>query len=236
MSTPWSALHRQAEGKWGANVGIFDTGASEARQLNQKNMDFIKSIFGNLNDQQANSLFGILNQQFSKGTPLMEQAVGEVRGGFDKALATASNFGSGERSGILAREKQRLGNARGRLAGSGLYSSTGAINAERGIGADTDRALLNVTGQQSGLMSGLQSQQGMAVGGALSNLANYLASKAQLAGGMGGNLASILSQFQFQAGGSQFSQFAGLAGTVIGGMYGGPMGAAAGSQLGNAVE
>ena len=197
-------------------MGLFDTGASEARRLNEENLEFIRSIFGSLDSQQANSLFGILNKQFGKGEGLMQQGVEEVRGGFDKALATTSNYGRGAEAGILSREKQRLGNARGRAAASGLYSSTGAINAERGIGADTDRAMLNVADSQAQMMGGLERGKGLAVGGALSDLAKYMASKAQIAGGMGGNLGSILSRFQFQAGDSLFSQFSGLAGTAIG--------------------
>ncbi len=197
---------------------LFGTGDKEARRLNQENMDFIKSIFGNLSDQDANSLFGMLNQAFAKGTPLMEQAVGEVGKGYDQALSTASNYGKGANASILAREKQRLGNSRGQLAASGLYSSTMGPNLARGIGADTDRALSGVADQQAGLMSQLQANRGQAVGGSLQQLAQYLASKPAMAGQMGGNLANILGGFQFQGGDSLFSQFSGLLGTGVGAM------------------
>ena len=195
---------------------LFGTGDKEARRLNQQNMDYIKSIFGSLNDKDANSLFGMLNQAYSQGTPLMQQASGEIGKGYDQALSSASNIGKGANAAILAREKQQLGNARGRLAGTGLYSSTAGANLERGITADTNRALGGVADQQAGLMSQLQANRGQAVGGSLQQLAQYLASKPAMAGQMGGNLASILGGFQYQAGDSLFSQIAGPLGMGLG--------------------
>jgi len=195
---------------------LFNTGAKEAMNLNKQQLAQIKALFGNVGDQGQGSLFGMLNDAFAKGTPLMEQQVDEVRGGYDKALATASRYGRGAEKSILAREKQKLGNARGHLASTGLYSSTAAPNLARGIGADTDRALGGVADQQAGLMSGLQANRGMAVGGSLAQLADYLAKKPQMAGQMGGMLAGNLGNFQFQAGDSLFSQFAGPLGFAMG--------------------
>lgn len=197
--------------------GLFDTGVGEANKMNKAQLEWMKNLFGGVNSQDQNSLFGRLNTDFAAGLPSMQKAVGSVGQGFDQGIAAMSKYGMGAQKQIMAQQAQQLGNVRGAAAGSGMYGSSAMPNRMRGIFADTNRAMSGVADQQGRAMSGLMAGKGVAVGGALQNLANFHMQRAGMSSSLGQGLADQVSKYQYQPGQSMFSQLAPVIGYGLGG-------------------
>ena len=197
--------------------GIFDTGAERAYDLNLENMEFIRKLYGGMGTNDPNKLFGAINQASRKAEGVMGDAVGEVRGGFDRAQTIASNIGANAQQRILDRGLQAQSQARSNLAQSGLLTSTGAANQANQTRYQTDQQLRGVDEGMAGIRSGLAAQGGQAIAGAQGNLAQTYFQRPRMLGQAAGNLGGQMGQFSFQPGMSLFQQLGGPLGYALGG-------------------
>ena len=197
--------------------GLFSTGASEAKRLNIQNMDWIKSLFGGMGDVGGGSAFGIANQQFQAGLPLMQQAIGAATGGFDQAIAAAGGLGAGQERMAQDNLTRGLANVRAQMRSSGMGNTSAMAGAQFGAIEAGNRNLLNVQDYRARTMSPLFAGRGQAQAQGLSNLAGFRQNFAgQMMGGAQG-LGGLMSRFQFQAGQSPFAQnFASPLGAFLG--------------------
>lgn len=197
---------------------LFSTGAGEAQRLNMENMNFIKSLYGGMGDVGGGSAFGIANQQFQAGLPLMQRAIGAATGGFDQAIAAVGGLGAGQERAAQDNLTQTLGNVRAQMRSSGLGNTTAMAGAQFGAVEAGNRNLLNVQDYRARQMSPLFAGRGQAQAQGLSNLAGFRQNFAGQMMGGAGQLGGLMSQFEFQAGQSQFSQFAPMLGAFMGGI------------------
>ncbi len=199
--------------------GLFDTGAGEAQRLNMQNMDFIKSLFGGMNDFGGGSAFGIANQQNQLGIQGMQQAIGASVGGFNQAIAAAGGLGAGQERMAQDNLTRSLGNVRAQMRSSGLGNTTAMAGAQFGAIEAGNRNLLNVQDYRARTMSPLFAGRGQAQAQGLSNLAGFRQNYAGQMMGGAGQLGGLMSQFQFSPGQSLFSQIAGPLGGLMGGGF-----------------
>lgn len=116
----------------------------KAKKSNQKNINYIKSLFAD--------------------------AMGEGKGLYDSALGQLDNAGVAAKNNALSQERQFLSGAQQNLVNTGLWGSTAGQAAQRGIHSDTLRTLGGIDNQiammRAGLLTGkagfgLQGAQGL---------------------------------------------------------------------------
>ena len=197
--------------------GLFDTGASEARRLNEQNMQFIKNLYGGFGSTDPNQAFGLARQQFQAGLPLMQQAIGAATGGYTQAIAAVGGLGAGQERAAQDNLTRSLGNVRAQMRSSGLGNTTAMAGAQFGAIEAGNRNLLNVQDYRARQMSPLFAGRGQAEAQGLSNLAGFRQNFAGQMMGGAGQLGGLMSGFQFSPGQSPFAQnIAGPLGMFLG--------------------
>jgi hypothetical protein len=202
----------------------------ELAPLYQENVAWYKSKRPDATDEEIAQYFKGREQYWQEAFPYLQQALGDIEGGYNKGLAEVYGIGQEARQRTLDREKGLIGASRQALQSRGLGSTTVGANLERGISYDTNLALGQIDDQLAQLRSGLQVGKGSAMAGARGNLFQALMGRAQqrydyrtdLANvglGMASNLASA-----DQAMSSMLVKGAAMG---IGAAAGGPGGAAA---------
>ncbi len=101
-----------------------------------------KANAANLAAQQA--AFAWLKENIAKAEGAHKKGILAAEEGFAEATKSVGILGQAARRRALRREKQSLGRADAQAASRGLYSSTAALNARRGVRADTDLNLASI--------------------------------------------------------------------------------------------
>jgi hypothetical protein len=147
----------------GAVSGLFGGGRAK-KALKHTRADILRT---------HNLLRGLTGLRYGEARTSLQDSLATIRSGYGRARGAVSSLGSASTTRALEREQSNLGTARASLNASGLGSSTLLANAQRGISADTNRALAAIDESLAGIFSGLEAQQaGMEAGvqGELSRL------------------------------------------------------------------
>ena len=113
------------------------------------------------------------NQDYLTSESLLKSLQSQIASGYGAARGDLARAGSTAKSDILGQQKQQLGGAAQSLTSRGLYNTTALEGAQRGIHADTSRALASVDESVGNLLSGLRQNQTSAQLGATSALASF---------------------------------------------------------------
>ena len=148
-------------------------GANKASKAQQYATDQA-NYFNQLAQKEAQGFL-----QAGKGDAIGAQKKGilDANKAIDAALGTAGTVGAATRSRIERRERQALGAADASAANRGMYNSSSAVNASRGVRSDTNQALAGVDEATAGLITQIHQRR----------------AQVAMAGGQG--LASIYSPF-----------------------------------------
>ncbi len=153
-------------------MGLFDfvgdffdeiTGAAGVKKANKANQKLLDRILE------------LLEQEGIRGEKqYREEILPGIVEGYDKALTDVGRFGAGATQRVLDRGQQRSADLSQGLISRGLGNTTVAPNLERGIAADTDRALLDIDDAIASLRTGLQVGKTQAIAGGQTDLARLL--------------------------------------------------------------
>lgn len=153
-------------GDFFGDVGGWLTGSTAVKKANKANearyqmgLNLIKDY-----DPLQAQLFGLARQGFRD----VAQQLGE---GYDRALRSVSDVGRANTQRLLDLQRQRVAEADQVLAGRGLYDTTAALGARRGIGYDTNLALGQVNQGFAGLLGNLYGQKAQATASPMMALA-----------------------------------------------------------------
>lgn len=201
-------------------------------------MGFIDDILGKTaaEKQSKNFKSGINQldflQQFLQGGKgeigsLLQGLIGDVGAGYDQAISQASGIGSGAYQSVLDQGQQATSAVQSGMMDRGLYNSTASLNAERGVAADTTRALADVNSNVAGLMAQLQAAKTNAMAGATTGLAGFLGQNLAQQGNVYGAKSNAYLNREIP------QKYGGLMGGLgaIGGSIFGPAGSAIGGNL-----
>lgn len=189
----------------------FGTGA--ANDANAANAQRYKRAIG-LWDQlqgQQQTAYGAAGGYLSHLLPTINKGYGQARQGLQAA-------GQSAKQGIQDRGQQQIAGTAQSLASRGLYNTTALDAAQRGVHADTSRALASVDESLGQLMSGLSISQSQAQAGAYGALSNFEQQRyGSLADIYRGKIGTISSREDVVAP-SLLSQLGPLVGAAMGGL------------------
>lgn len=154
-------------------------GASKARKRASENLNAAMSALG------ASTSY--VNQGYNEGLNTQRGAIGTAQQGVLQALAALDDGFAVEVRRVLEERAQASANLDQDLIGRGLHGSTAAVNFQRALSSDAQRAMGDLASRFAGAKSGTVLQGAGLVSGAQQNLA-------QMQIGRGGALASIEAQ------------------------------------------
>lgn len=154
----------------------------------------------------------------------------DVGRGFANARQELATSGQSARRDLQGREQQQLAGAASGAARRGLFNTTALDNQQRAVRADTGRNLSSLYENLGAQRSGLAAQEGNALAGARTNLANFMQQRAGTESGLAlaqaepvqrrSDLYSALQMARLQ-GAQNSGGGGGGSGAVIGGILGG---------------
>jgi hypothetical protein len=177
----------------------------------------------------------------------------QVAGGYADASRQIDKVGGEARRGIMDQQRRGLANAQQTARSRGLGSSTVAMGLQRGVQADTSRALGGLGESLAGMRSGLATNAAESAGRRGDVLSDFMNRRTGIETGLLGQrqgimasrtdnynpvdqaayMQSVGSQAKASKGGSLFGNLAGVAGgALVGGLAGGLPGAIMGGAGG----
>lgn len=115
----------------------------------------------------------VLEGRLERAGEILTGRTAEVREGFKQARSDIEGVGNEARTRTLDREQAALAGADESLQRRGLYNSTVADNAARGVRYDTNRALADIDERIAMLRSGVTERGTLAIAGALGDEAAF---------------------------------------------------------------
>ena len=139
---------------WGLIIGA---GISAYGQYQQKKATDSANA---ANDAQTAQAQGFLSQGKTDAISAQKQGITFADESYQKAIGVASTIGEASRSRTLRREKEYQGAADASSANRGLYNSTQAQNAQRGVMDATNQTLASIDESVAGLVAQIHQNRG----------------------------------------------------------------------------
>ena len=174
--------------KNGLSQGLSDpfgtNAANKANAANKKRYQQALGLWGELQGQQGTA--------YDAAGGYLKQGLGSINKGYGSAYKGLAGAGQTAKTNILQQGKQQLAGSQQSLASRGLYNTTAFDAAQRGIHADTSRALASVDESIGNMLANLQIGQGQAQAGAYGALSGLEQSRyGSLANLYGGKIGTI---------------------------------------------
>jgi hypothetical protein len=200
-------------------MGLFDTGATEARHKNQEYLSLITKMFGRPWQRGLGkdpTIFGHILEGYRQGLPVMQQAADTAKQGYQSAISSLGGQGQEAYRRIQDQTQQAVSATAQGAASSGLFNSSSrmqAANQARYQGQRATGALGEGLGRaysQTHLAGSAQYSR------ALEDLAAFYTQKGRDVLGAGQAMGGLISRYQFQPGQSPFQQMAPVLGAGAG--------------------
>lgn len=210
----------------GGLSGLFDDGSDEARRFNEKQLEFLRKLFGKPWQKAAGAggkgtIFGHILEGYRRGLPEMQKAADTAGQGYQSAIAALGGAGVQARKDIADQTRQAVSATQQGAASRGLYGSSAAMQAGNQARYQGQRASGQLGAQLGGLFSQTHLAGSMNYARVLEDLARFYTQKGRDIGSAGSALAGFSGQFQAQPGVSLFQQIAPILGQAAGAAAGG---------------
>lgn len=199
----WRTSNKDAQGRphpiqWGGELSRVPMAQNEARYSELLGLSQLRKMQGN---EWMDSAGRARAGAFASG----RDALGDARrayetslGNLDRDYAAAgselSGMFAGQRQGIQDRQSQNLGSVRASMMGRGLGNTTALDNANRGVYADTERAMTNLGAAEAGTRANFNTNRAGARFAAGTGYSNFLGGMADRMYGMGSDTSSFLER------------------------------------------
>jgi hypothetical protein len=164
---PWGAVAAA-----GVGAGLNMIGAKKANRARRAARDASRIVLTRLQ--------GITDRSYAGQNDLLQRGIGDLIGGYDKAQSEIGRVGRASKRQAIDSETQQRGQLGTQLSNAGLQGSSIAMNAQRGLAAQTQRRMQEIDAMLAGLYGDIATNRGQALFGgaqAMQQLAgNQLAS------------------------------------------------------------
>mgnify|MGYP003645703857 CR=1 FL=1 len=143
---------------WGAIAAVAYSAIAAGNAAN-KSKKAQRDANAALKAQEEKSL-GFLDEGRDASMAAAKKGITFADESFKRALGTAGTIGASTRSRILSREKTLRASADASAADRGLYHSTSALSAQRGVLESTNQALSSVDASVAQLMASIHQGRG----------------------------------------------------------------------------
>jgi hypothetical protein len=171
--------------------------------------------------QEALAALGIgrhdINRGFGQAVDEQRSSIGTLQQGVLNALASLDDGFASEVRRVMDERAQASAGLEQDLVGRGLYGSTAAVNFQRALSGDAQRAMGDIQARFSGARADTFLQGAGAVAGGQSGLANLFAQRGSALAGNQAQKASILTQHPVPVQ-NQFANFGQLGATGMQGI------------------
>lgn len=156
----------------------------------KKRLKQIQALYKALNAQQG--------QLYGKAAIQQKKTIGDINTGYGNALANSGLIATQAKQNAQSAGQQQQGAATQSLVSRGLYNTTAADAAARGINSDTQKNLAGIDAALAQIQGNLHAGQGQALAGAHSALSGFFQNQNAANTGLGlsqiGTLANVQDQ------------------------------------------